>query len=233
MSRRLAAPLSVLLVVVTACGVADSANDGAPGAAADEPPAPYVFTEAEKQEMGYDPDTEVFVYVDTYENYATIDEMITGSDAIVRGIVTGWEEGRVVGGGEVATESIVISVEVGDVVAGDVQVGEVVSFPWTAWELNPDGTPGRMWLSNGIRVPVVGQELVLFLREWPDNQEPSLATRPTHYVATMDGILNIAGDRLSSELYVGSEGEGEPRVGVQFNQVTFSDLRDMVHAANK
>jgi hypothetical protein len=223
----------MLLVVVTACGGADSANDGAPGAAADEPPALYVFTEAEKQEMGYDPDTEVFVYVDTYENYATIDEMIAGSDIIVRGVVDGWGEGRIVGGGEVSSEIITIAVSVIDVVAGDVQVGEVVSFLWTAWELNPDGTRGRMWLSNGIRVPVVGQELVLFLREWPEDQGRSLAVRPTHYVATMDGILNVVGERLSSELYDGSGGEGVPRVGVQLNQVTLNDLRYMVDATNQ
>ncbi len=223
--RRVAAVGLALLVVATACGAPDVTNE--------EPPAAYVFSEAEKQELGYDPDTEVYIQVSGYENYASLDEMIAGSDIVVRGVVDGWEQGRIVAGGEVDSEIIVVTVKVADVLVGDVEMGDIVSFPWTAWNLNPDGTRGKMLVTNGIRVPAVGQDLLLFLRDLPDDVERSLVVRPTHYLITLDGLLNVDGDRLYSALFDGSDGEGTPTVGIQLNQVSYEELKTMVDAASK
>lgn len=222
--RSIAAGGLVLLVTATACGAPDVTDE--------EPPA-YAFTEAERQELGYDPATEVFVQVSGYKNYASLDDMVSESDLVVRGIVEGWEEGRVVSGGEVDSEIIVVTVKVADVLVGEVKGGDIVSFPWTAWDLNPDGTRGKIHLTNGIRVPAVGQELLLFLRDLPDDLERSLRVRPSHYLITLDGLLNVEGDRISSEVFDGSGDEGDPPLGVRLNQVSYKDLKTMVDAASK
>jgi hypothetical protein len=214
---------SVLFVVAAACAASEPTDNATP--------LEYDFSELEIAELGYDPATEVFVQVSGYKNYASLDDMVSESDLVVRGTVEGWEEGRVVSGGEVDSEIIVVTVKVADVLVGEVKGGDIVSFPWTAWDLNPDGTRGKIHLTNGIRVPAVGQELLLFLRDLPDDLERSLKVRPSHYLITLGGLLNVEGDRISSEVFDGSGDEGDPPLGVRLNQVSYKDLKTMVDAA--
>ncbi len=177
--------------------------------------------------LPYDPETEVLVSASTYENYATVDEMVRGSDLIARGIVTGWEPGRIIPGGEESTELITVTVRIIDVLQGTARVGDTVSFPWEAWELRSDETRGRIRLVEGIRVPEPGNELVLFLRDLPDDQERAMKVRPTHYLATFDGIFDVRGDKIVSSLIDRSNGES-PRVGIQLSGLSYEELKALV-----
>ncbi len=175
---------------------------------------------------------EVIERTSEYERFESLEEMAVASDLVVLGHVQRWAPGRTLSGGETRSEVVTVQIIIDQVLAGDARPGDVVSFPWEAHELRPDGEPGRTILVEGIRPPAPGQELVVFLRELPPDQERDAVVRPTHYVATFDGVFTVTENGVvRSELQDFSEGEGLPRLGIRLTGLRIEELSRQVAQA--
>lgn len=164
------------------------------------------------------------VHADYYDNYQTLDEIVAASDVVVRGVVDEVLESRVVASGDGPPQSVTVVVRVIEVLSGDVESGDVVSYIRDGWELLADGKRDRNIVVNGLRVPDSGDEFVLFLSEMPDGSELENPNRSTHYVMTSDGLLQVSGDRMASELEDNSGGINPP-LGVRLATMTYEELK--------
>ncbi len=221
MKIRLITLMVVAGVILAAC--ATSAGSDGEGGEYNE------LSAAEIEELGYDPAIEALVYPSETNFYGTVEEMAGDADLVVRGRVTGLKEGRITDGGETRTEIMSVELRITDVVVGDVRTGDLVSFPWMTRELaNSDDTVTRDLLVAGIRAPKEGQEVVVFLIDMPADQELDMKNRPTHYLASFDGILDTDGRQMRSELRDTTQ-EGEaPRLGLRIAALTYDELVGLI-----
>jgi hypothetical protein len=100
-------------------------------------------------------------------DFATLDELVAASDAVVVGTVVAVDEGRLVGApAEGAVVSRIASLRVGTALAGE--VADVVIIEEEGWL--PDGTP---LIVNGVDPTAVGDEGVWFLDSIDDSELPA------------------------------------------------------------
>jgi hypothetical protein len=119
--------------------------------------------------------------------FDSIGDMADASDVIVVATVT--EEETITSDrtdvNPSAEESLGLRLRVDDVLKGE--PGDEIRLAWFAFELGEDGEPIATNLLNGIPVPRIGDQLVLFLRPvTPESQ--ALLDYATHAPVMLDGV---------------------------------------------
>jgi len=93
-----------------------------------------------------------------------------------------------------ADEYVAITVDVAEVIKGELV--ERVVLGWDAILVGPGGDRVATLLSNGIRPPQVGDQMLLFLDPAAASFVEALSGAPTHSPVLLEGVAYLDGDRL-------------------------------------
>lgn len=147
--------------------------------------------------FGNDSIETVIVRASEVEHFDSPQDLASRSDLVVVGTVTGIEPSRVISG-EVATQLVNVSVEVESVLAG--RAPDHVSFQWEPGEIDDNGNLTRRYLREGVPAPQIGETYVLFLKEFPSDHAAREPNPSTHYLPTVNGILEVDGTTVRSRV---------------------------------
>jgi hypothetical protein len=125
----------------------------------------------------------VGISAESIHQFASLDELVAGSDLVVRGHVVSTARGRAVGGGDNAVVSRIVTIAVDDVLAGSTPASTVL-VEEEGWLLD-----GRAVEVNGLSPSEEGLDAIWFLEALPGEV-------PLYLVVNHQGRYAVDGPRL-------------------------------------
>lgn len=139
--------------------------------------------------------------------YDSVSALATSSSAVVTGSVVSSDS---LGAPDLkedpnASEFLRIGVKVDQVLSGVAPKDGVVYIPWDSYVTQGNGSERKIEVvQEGLKIPQVGEQLLLFLRPAPPSMIESFGGRVDSVVNTLDGILRIQQDSTLDTTIEGS-----------------------------
>lgn len=95
-----------------------------------------------------------------------------------------------------ADEYVGVSLRVDEMVRGEAI--DVVALVWDANQVDPDGRTVATIISNGLRPPQVGDQMLLFIRPADPVWKEHMSGFPTHSPVALDGVAYVSDGRVET-----------------------------------
>ncbi len=122
---------------------------------------------------------------------ATVEQLVGEAEVVVHGTVVSVESlGRPAAAEDpAAPEYIGVTIEVDSVLAG--AADQPIRLAWDAYETNTNGTRVATWITNGLRPPEQGDEMLLFLGPVDPSFAEFVGGFPTYAPVRLDGVAYL------------------------------------------